>query len=86
MISAECQYYCDLLSQHKTNMKEIFRVCDKLLGRNHDLPLPPGFSEEKLASRFSAFFISKIAKIWEALAANRAEIGDHVSAPACTPL
>ena len=61
--SAECQYYCDFLSQHKTSMKEIFWVCDKLLGRNQDLPPLPGFSEQELASRFSDFFISNIAKI-----------------------
>ena len=84
MTSAECQYYHDFLSQYKTNMKEIFRVCDKLLGRNQDLPLPPGFSEEELASRFSDFFISKTAKIWEALATNRADIG-NVSVLACSP-
>ena len=70
--SAECLYYHDILSQHKTNMKEIFKVCDKLLGRKHDLPLPPSFSEEELASRFSDFFISRIAKIKGALVTSRA--------------
>ena len=85
MTSDECLYYCELLSQHKTNTKQIFRVCDKLLGRNHDLPLPPSFSKEKLASRFSDFFISKIAKIREALVTSRAEIGNYISVPACIP-
>ena len=61
----------------------MFRVCDKLLGRNHDLPLPPSFREEQLASRFSDFLISKIAKIREALVTSRAEIGNHISVPAC---
>ena len=66
-------------------MKAIFRVCNKLLSRNQDLPLPAAFSKEELASRFSDFFISKIAKIWEALTTNRADIGDHISVPACSP-
>ena len=83
--SAECWYYHDFLSYHKTSMKEIFRVCDKLLGRNQDLPLPPSFRKQELASRFSDFFIPKIAKIWEALATNRADIGDLISVPACSP-
>ena len=85
MTSAKCLYYCDFLSQHKTNMKEISSVCDKLLGRKHDLSLPPSFSKEELASRFSDFFISMIAKIRGALVTNRAEIGNHISATACIP-
>ena len=85
MTSAECLHYHQFLFQHKTNTKEIFRVCDKLLGRNHDLPLPPSFSEEELASRISDFSISKIAKIREALVTSRAEIGNYISVPACIP-
>ena len=85
MTSAECQYHSDFLSQHKTNIKEIFRVSDKLLGRNQGLTLPPSFSEEEIASRFSDFFISKITQIWETLATNRAEIDNHVSVLACSP-
>ena len=82
MTPAECWFYLNFLSQHKTNMKEIFRVCDKLLGRNQDLQLTPSFSKEELGSRFSDFFIYKIAKIWETLATNRAVIGNHTSVPA----
>ena len=85
MTSVECLYYHEFLSQHKTNTKEILRVCDKLLGRNHDIPIPPSFSEEELASRFSDLFISKIAKIREALVTNRAEIGNYISVLACIP-
>ena len=85
MTSVECLYYHEFLSQCKTNTKEIFRICDKLLGRNHDLPLPPSFSEDELASGFSDFFISKIAKIREALVTSRAEMGNYISVPACIP-
>ena len=37
------------------------------MGRNQDLPLPPGYTNEELATMFNNFFIPKIAKIREVL-------------------
>ena len=64
---AECEYFTNTLLEHKYQPKEIFRICDRLLGRNQDLPLPPGYTNEELATMFSNFLITKIAKIREVL-------------------
>ena len=45
----------------------IFRIFNGILGRNQDLSLPPGYTEEELAERFKKFFINKIMNIWENL-------------------
>ena len=49
-------------------------MCNNLLGRNQDLPLPPGFTDKELAEHFSNFFISKIAKIRDSLTANQVQL------------
>ena len=64
---AECEYFTNMLLEYKHQSREIFRICDRLLGRNQDLPLPPGYTDEKLATMFNNFFIIKIAKIREIL-------------------
>ena len=42
-----------------------------MLGRNQDLPLPSGFTDEKQVSCFNDFFVSKISKIWDELNISR---------------
>ena len=71
MDATENKFYKDSLTQHQDNTKEIFKICDSLLGWNQDLPLPPGFTEEEQASLFNDFFVSKISKIWHKLNINR---------------
>ena len=62
MDAAENKFYKDSLAQHKGNTKEIFKLCDSLLGRNQDLSLPPGFADEEQASHFNDFCVSKISQ------------------------
>ena len=57
MDAAENKFYKDSLTQHQGNRKEIFKICDSLLGRNQDLPLPPGFTDEEQASHFNDFCV-----------------------------
>ena len=71
---AEKNYYHKLVKNNHTDTKKIFAICDNLLGRNQDLPLPPGFTNEELAKCFNNFFISKIAKIRDTLAANQDQL------------
>ena len=71
---AEKIYYCKLVENNCTDTKKIFATCDNLLGRNQGLPLPPGFMNEELAECFNNFFISKIAKIRDTLAANQDQL------------
>ena len=66
---AERKYYHTQLQDNSHNLKKIFRICDGILGRKQDLPLPPGHTEEEQAERFNKFFITKIMNIWENLKA-----------------
>ena len=64
--AGECAYYIKALQDTNVGTKQIFKICNNLLGCNKDLSLPPGTNEE-LASRFNNFFINKIPKIRELL-------------------
>ena len=61
--TAEKGYYHDMLLENRHNSKEVFRICNSLLGRNQQSPMPPGFTNLQLAENFNHFFITKIAKI-----------------------
>ena len=41
----------------------MFKVCDSLLGKGKDPPLPPGFTNQELADNFYDFFTTKITNI-----------------------
>ena len=42
-------------------------LCGRLLEINQDLPLPPGYTDEELATMFNNSFITTIAEIKEVL-------------------
>ena len=80
MDAAENRFYKDPLAQHQGNTKEIFKICDSLFGRNQDLPLPPGFTDEEQSSCINNFFVSKISKMWDELNKNRDQLASVNSA------
>ena len=53
--------------EYRNNYKQVFSVCDSLLGRGKDLPLPPCESKQQLANEFNECFINKIFKIRDIL-------------------
>ena len=65
--NAEWSYFHTNLQDHSRAFKQIFRLCNVLLGRNKDLPLPQTSSDQDLANHFNKFFTSKIEKISTAL-------------------
>ena len=65
-------------TDNKNNSKEVFRICDSLLGHNQDLPIPPEYTDDQLANMFNDFFITKIAKIMDLLEEKKAKL-----APLC---
>ena len=71
---AEKNYFRKFVDDNCTNTKKIFGICNNLLGRNQDLPLPTGFMNEELAECFNNFFISKINKIRDNLTANQVQL------------
>ena len=59
----EKNYFCKLVHHNHTKTKKIFAICNNLLGRSRDLPLPAGFTDKELAECFNKYFISKTANI-----------------------
>ena len=63
MDRSERSYYLSSLHDNRFNTKKIYVVCDDLLDRSKELPLPQAESNQKLANRFNQFFTKKIQKI-----------------------
>ena len=63
MDSAGRRFFLDKIIENKANYKEVCKICNQLLGRNTDLPLPPDGSNVQLAEDFTKFLINKINKI-----------------------
>ena len=63
LFSTEKKYYLDTFHEHRRNTKQVFKVCDSLLGRGKEPSLPPGFTNQELADNFNDFFITKITNI-----------------------
>ena len=53
----------NIFHKHRRNTKQVFKICDCLLGKGKDLPLPPGFTNQELADNFNEFFTTKITNI-----------------------
>ena len=71
---AEKNYFHKPVHDNQTKTKKIFTICNNLLGRNQDLPLPPGFTDKELAKCLNNFFISKIANIKDSLTAKQVQL------------
>ena len=66
--SAQRQFFKGKITENCGNYKEIFRITNKLLGREDELPLPPAEDLITQANEFNDFFIGKIEKIMQDLA------------------
>ena len=58
----EKEYYLTKLSESTFKTKQVFTICNNLLGKDKDLPLPPGYTNHELADNFNEF-ITRIANI-----------------------
>ena len=65
--TAERSYYIDSLAQRNGDKKIIYNICNDLLDRNKNLPLPPCESNEVLGNRLNTYFSDKISKICKEL-------------------
>ena len=66
--AAQRQFFKEKITENHSNYKEIFRIANKLLGREDELPLPPAEDLITQANQFNDFFIGKIEKIMQDLA------------------
>ena len=60
---AKKDFYKATLNENKHNYKKIFGICNTLLGRSQELPLPSCNSNKELANDFNTCFTDKIQKI-----------------------
>ena len=63
LFATEKEYYHDTFCEHSENIKQVFKLCDSLLGRGKEQLLPPGLNNQELADKFNKFFITKITNI-----------------------
>ena len=75
---AEKNYFCKLVNDNWTKTKKIFAICNNLLGRSQDHPLPLDFTDKELAKCFSKYFISKITNIRDTLTAKKVKYSHHL--------
>ena len=61
--AAEWSYLNATLTENKGNSKEIYKICNNLLGCNMLLPLPDYTNPATMAQSFNDFFTDKIDKI-----------------------
>ena len=61
--NAEKKDYRSSLHEHKFEFKQVFHMCNGLLGRDKDLPLHPCDINQVLADWFNTFFTTKIKKV-----------------------
>ena len=71
--SSEQEYYHANLHRVKGDQHRIYELCNNLLGRDKDLPLPPTTSPASLANEFNQFFIDKIQIIKQKILSNNTE-------------
>ena len=60
--------------ENQSKYKEFFRLTNKLLGKDNELPLPPTEDLSVLANEFNNFSVSKIRKIMQDLAPNNINV------------
>ena len=56
LFSTEREYYHDIFHEHRTNTKQMFKICDGLFGRGKEPSLPSGFTNQELADNFNGVF------------------------------
>ena len=61
--TAMATYYADLIQQNAKNTKELYKICNKMLGRKQETPLPEHSNATSLANDFKYYFTDKIDKI-----------------------
>ena len=60
---AEWEFFLTSITENSLNYKWIYDICNHLLGRTKDSPLPPGITNKDLTNKFNKYFIEKTVKI-----------------------
>ena len=79
---AKRDFFHTSITENSLNYKWIYEICNHLLGRTKDSPMPPGVTNKDLAYRFNNFFIDKITKIHNDLIWKQQHLPLYVETPA----
>ena len=79
---AEWEFFLTSITENSMNYKCIYDICNHLLGRTKDSPLPHGITNKDLANRFNNCFIDKIVKIHTDLIGKCQHLPPYVEIPA----
>ena len=60
LFATEKEYYHDTFHEHSGNIKQVFKLCDSLLGRGKEQSLPPGLNNQELADKFNEFLSPRL--------------------------
>jgi exonuclease III len=72
----KAQYFSKIIADHSSDAKALFKVTNKLLGKDNISPLPSGYTKQQLAEVFAQFFTDKVAKIRDSFPKARPDIYD----------
>ena len=64
---AERSFFLEALADNRTHFKEIFNICNNILSRNNNLPLPLSDLNINLTNNFNNYFHDKIGSIYSSL-------------------
>ena len=65
--SLKSTYYTDIINQHSSDQRILFKTVGKLLEKSTNKRYPPSSDDTPLANSFADFFTSKIDKIHQGL-------------------
>ena len=74
--------FLTFITENPSNYKHIYEICDHLLGRSKDSPLPPGIPNKDLAVRFNNYFIQKISNVCTDLIEKHQHLPPNAERPA----
>ena len=79
---AEWKFFLTSIIENSSNYKCIYEICNNLLGRSKDTPLPPGIPNKDLAVSFNNYFIETIAKIGSDLIRKHLQLPPYIETQA----
>ena len=77
--SLKSSYYTDIINEHSSDQKILFKTVGKLLQKSTNKRYPPSSDDTALANSFADFFTSKIDKIHHGLVERKIRIGSSPS-------
>ena len=73
--SLKSTYYTDIINEHSSDKRILFKTVGKLLQKSTNKCYPPSSDDTALANSFADFFTSKIDKIHHGLVERKIRVG-----------